>query len=160
MNSNFHPVFLAHPAGQISALAVLFALSGCASSVTPRALPASHVIAAADLPGNCNAPRVVRAVAPAFPSHMRSAGIEGEVRLTCLIDEKGEVRHIALAEASDLQFVDPARQALQKWKFTPGSRDGQPAAMSIVVPIKFIFDDTEGTRKPDSDIAMAPAAGL
>ncbi|MSU36863.1 MAG: hypothetical protein EXS36_17550 [Pedosphaera sp.] len=114
MNSISHPVLFAHPASPISVVALLFALSGCSNSVTPPASPESQLIAAADLPASWTAPRVVRAVAPAFPENLKRAGIEGEVSLMCLIDEKGAVRHIALANASDAQFVDPARQALQE----------------------------------------------
>ena len=155
MYSISHYVMFAHPASLISVVALLFALSGCANSVTPPSSPESQLIAAADLPAGWTAPRVIQAVAPDFPNNLKRDGIEGEVRLMCLIDEKGEVRHIAVAEASETQLVDPARQALQKWKFTPGSRDGQPAAMSIVVPIRFIFDDTDAAHKPGTSIAAA-----
>lgn len=155
MNSIFHHVSFARAARQIPAVALLVALSGCAHSVIPRSTPESHVIAAEDLPAGWTAPQVVQAVAPVFPTNLNRGGVEGEVRLMCLINEQGRVRHIAVAAGSDPQFVDSARQALEKWEFTPGSRDGRPVAMSIVVPINFVFDDAVAARKPGAYVAAA-----
>lgn len=155
MNSIFRSVWFVRFASQISVVALLFGLSGCASSVTPRSSPDTPLIAEADLPAGWTAPRVVLAVAPVFPNDLKRAGIEGEVRLMCLIGETGEVRHIAQAEASNAQFVEPAKQALKEWRFTPGSLDGQPVAMSIMIPIRFNFVDSEAVPARRADLTAA-----
>jgi len=155
MNSISHHVLFARPASQIPVVALLFVLSGCATRVTPPASPESQVIAEADLPAGRIAPRVVRVVAPVFPDELKRAGVEGEVRLACLVNEKGEVRHVALAGATNAQFVEPARQALQKWTFTPGSLDGQPVAMSLMIPIRFTLVDSDSAPKPRAGTTTA-----
>lgn len=143
-----------HPVGQISGTALLLVLSGCANRITPTSSSEVPTITAAELPAGWTAPRVGKAVAPEFPGELRIAGVEGEVRLMCLVDEHGAVRHIAAVPRSDAHFVEAARRAVEQWKFTPGSQHGQPVAMSVEVPVRFVFED-RAARPSDTSVAIA-----
>jgi protein TonB len=143
-----------HPVGRVSGAALLLALSGCANSITPTSVSEVPSIAAADLPAGWTAPRVVKAVAPEFPGELKSVGIEGEVRLMCLIGQDGAVRHIATAPKSDAHFVEAARHAVQQWKFTPGSQNGQPVAMTVEIPLRFVYED-RAARPSSASVAAA-----
>lgn len=142
--------------GLSAGLALSIALNGCAHSVTSHVVPESQVITAAELPAGSTAPRAVRKVAPVVPEDLKRAGQEGEVELMCQIDERGDVRHIAVTQASNPRFVAAASKALQQWKFTPGTRDGQAVAMSIVVPMRFVFDDPAANRPTGAYVAATP----
>lgn len=156
MKPNLPSKLSARLPGVAAGLALSFVFSGCAHHVTSRVAPESPVIAAAELPADWTAPRAVQKVAPVFPEHLKRAGLEGEVQLMCHIDAQGEVRHIAVAGASTAQFVEAASQAVQQWKFTPGTRAGQPIAMSVVVPIRFVFDESPAERPTLRALAAVP----
>lgn len=141
VNSIVLPHSLVRPAAALLGFACLAAVSGCASRAVSRVDSTSQLIAAADLPSDSTAPRVIRAVPPVFPAEMKGGGIEGEVRLMGLIGADGRVRHVALLDASDSQFIEPALRALRDWEFTPGMRAGEPIAMSVMIPMRFVLTD-------------------
>ncbi|MBI5688692.1 MAG: energy transducer TonB [Verrucomicrobia bacterium] len=135
--------------------ALLLAFTGCVHSVgTPSSLEVASV-AAEDLPNGWTAPRILRTVAPEFPVDLRRAGIEGEVMLVCRIDEKGAVRHVAVAGTPTSPLDEPAIQAVYQWQFAPGSRQGEPAAMNILVPIRFAFRDLPTQPRPPLRLVAA-----
>jgi protein TonB len=36
---------------------------------------------------------------------------------------------------------EAALRAVRKWRFQPGTRDGEPVAMQVLVPVHFILKD-------------------
>lgn len=86
-------------------------------------------------------PVPVRTSAPVFPYQLRRDGISGMVMVSCLIDEHGDVQDMKVEKASNQAFVDPAMDALRKWKFKPAERDGARVPIRVSIPIKFTVDD-------------------
>ncbi len=63
--------------------------------------------------------------APAYPVDALTQGIEGWVKLTFDVDAAGFAKKIKVVSASHRKIFDrEAKQALKKWKFKPGKRDG------------------------------------
>lgn len=87
------------------------------------------------------APVPVRMVAPKFPTEMRKEGTGGLVTVKCTIDEKGNVTEPQVEKASHDAFVQPALEALRKWKFKPAKRGGTPVALRVSIPIQFSISD-------------------
>lgn len=87
------------------------------------------------------APVPVRMVPPKFPPEMRREGIGGVVTVKCTIDEKGNVTEPVVEKASNDAFVQPALEALRKWKFKPAKRAGVPVALKVSIPIQFSISD-------------------
>ncbi|MDP1580873.1 MAG: energy transducer TonB [Candidatus Didemnitutus sp.] len=83
------------------------------------------------------APVPVRMVPPKYPQDMRRDGTSGIVTVKCLIDEKGNVTETSVERASNDAFIQPALEALRKWKFKPAKRGGNPVALHVSIPIQF-----------------------
>ncbi|MBI5426017.1 MAG: energy transducer TonB [Opitutae bacterium] len=87
------------------------------------------------------APVPVRMVPPKFPPEMRREGTGGVVTVKCVIDEKGNVTEPQVEKASNDAFVQPALDALRKWKFKPAKKAGTPIALKVSIPIQFSISD-------------------
>jgi len=85
-------------------------------------------------------PVAVRTVAPEFPYEMKRNGVSGLVTVSCMIDAQGNVQEPKVEKSTAAAFEQPALEAVQKWKFKPAKRDGNPVAMRIAIPIKFVLN--------------------
>jgi protein TonB len=160
MKPTAHRALFVFAASRLPAIALLLTLAGCAHSTVTRTTLALRPIAASDLPAGWTAPQIIRTVAPEYPIDLKRAGFEEEVPLVCLVDEHGLVQHVALAGRSASPLVEPAAKALYQWRFEPGSRNGQPVSMSIIVPIRFVLEDPSVGVKPAAPTIVAQANRL
>lgn len=80
---------------------------------------------------------------PAYPTQMMSAGIGGEATLSFVVREDGSVADVAVVNASQQEFADPAKEAVAHWKFYPPKhRHTQaPTKVKMTVRIEFKMDD-------------------
>jgi len=62
---------------------------------------------------------------PQYPFEMRNAGIEGEVAVEFIVDMNGNVRNPFVIRSTHREFEDAALQAISKWRFRPGRKDGR-----------------------------------
>lgn len=84
------------------------------------------------------APKAV--VTTPMPRRTRAAaekGIEGDVELEIDVMSDGSVGTVALVKSLDPELDAAAAQAVKKWKFTPGTKDGKPVAVRTVVNLTF-----------------------
>jgi protein TonB len=56
---------------------------------------------------------------------MRRAGINGTVVVEFIINTEGDVIQTQVVRSSHREFEMPALQAVQKWKFKPGKKQGR-----------------------------------
>jgi periplasmic protein TonB len=82
-------------------------------------------------------PVPVRMVPPEYPYELKRNGVTGVVTLTFEVDEKGNVVDPKVQKSTNPGFEQPALEAIVKWKFKPGKKDGVPARMKIGVPLQF-----------------------
>jgi protein TonB len=82
-------------------------------------------------------PEPVSQVAPAYPSELRKAKIEGLVTLMFVLNEDGRVEDPRVESSSRPEFEKPALEAVKRWRFRPGMKDGQPVRTYIKYPIRF-----------------------
>jgi TonB family protein len=81
-------------------------------------------------------PRLLRSVAPVYPSAARQAGISGNVVITAQVDKAGNVTSMKVVSGPpNLQAA--ALTALKGWKYQPGTLDGTPIDTQVTVTIKF-----------------------
>lgn len=85
-------------------------------------------------------PVPVRTVAPEYPDELRREGVSGLVMVKCSIDEQGNVTETLIEKSSNAAFEKPAVAAVKKWKFKPAKQDGNPVAIKVSIPIKFVFE--------------------
>ena len=75
---------------------------------------------------------------PAYPSVSRRLGETGKVMLRVLINAEGKPEKVEVAKSSGFERLDrSAVDAVSRWKFRPGTRDGVPTAMTYLQPINF-----------------------
>jgi protein TonB len=82
-------------------------------------------------------PEALSQVAPAYPPELRKAKIEGTVTLVFVLSEDGRVEEPRVENSSRPEFEKPALEAIRKWRFRPGEKDGQPVRTYIRVPMRF-----------------------
>jgi len=82
-------------------------------------------------------PEAVSQVAPAYPPELRKAKIEGTVTLVFVLSEEGRVEEPRIENSSRPEFEKPALEAIRKWRFRPGEKDGQAVRTYIRVPMRF-----------------------
>lgn len=85
-------------------------------------------------------PVPVRTVAPEYPAELRREGVSGLVMVKCSIDVQGNVAEAEVEKSSNAAFEPPALAAVKKWKFKPARQDGNPVAIKVSIPIKFVFE--------------------
>lgn len=74
---------------------------------------------------------------PQYPFEMRQAGISGTVRVDFIVDTNGNVRDVFAIASSQSEFEAAAVQAVSKWRFRPGRKNGHPVNTHMQVPIQF-----------------------
>lgn len=85
-------------------------------------------------------PVPVRTAAPDYPDELRREGVSGLVMVKCEIDATGNVVNAEVEKSSNAAFEKPAVAAVKKWKFKPAKQDGNPIAIKVSIPIKFVFE--------------------
>ena len=82
-------------------------------------------------------PEAISQAAPTYPADLRKAKIEGLVTLLFVLNEEGRVEDARVENSSRPEFEKPALEAVRKWRFRPGMKDGQPVRTFIKYPIRF-----------------------
>jgi protein TonB len=82
-------------------------------------------------------PEPVSQVAPAYPAELRKAKVEGVVTMLFQLDETGRVEDPRVENSTRPEFEKPALDAIRKWRFSPGMKDGQPVRTYIRIPMRF-----------------------
>jgi protein TonB len=82
-------------------------------------------------------PEAVSQVPPTYPAELRKAKIEGQVTLVFILGEDGRVEDARVENSSRPEFEKPALEAIRKWRFRPGEKDGQKVRSYVRIPMKF-----------------------
>lgn len=82
-------------------------------------------------------PEPISQVAPAYPSELRKAKVEGSVTLLFVLTEEGRVEEARVENSSRPEFEKPALEAIRKWRFRPGTKAGQPVRTYLRIPMRF-----------------------
>ena len=102
-----------------------------AASTTPAADTVFH-------PGAEVKPAVVLfRVEPDYPRSALTARMSGTVVLKCIVDKNGNVRDAEVVTSSFGAFDGPALNALQRWRFAPGSFRGKAVDTWFELTIRF-----------------------
>jgi len=82
-------------------------------------------------------PSVVSSVPPTYPAALRRARIEGTVVLVFVLNETGRVEDPRVESSSQAEFEQPAVDAVRRWRFRPGEKDGEAVRTYMRLPIRF-----------------------
>jgi TonB family protein len=82
-------------------------------------------------------PQVLQKTDPEYSEEARIAGLEGAVTLTGTITEQGIPRDMRVTESLGFGLDEKALAAIQQWRFTPATRQGQPVSVVMEIPVDF-----------------------
>ena len=78
---------------------------------------------------------------PSYPALSRRMGEEGKVVLRVFIGADGLPQKADIHQSSGYDRLDrQAQEAVLRWRFVPGKRNGVPEAMWNLVPIHFVLE--------------------
>jgi periplasmic protein TonB len=100
----------------------------------PPAAPPKKVIYR--IGGEVKPPRQTVNVQPVYSVIARTAQVEGVVTVVAVIDEHGDVVQARAVSGPPL-LLEPALQAVTKWKFEPTVLDGIPVSIEMQVSVQF-----------------------
>jgi len=87
-------------------------------------------------------PLVEKNLPPEYPGLARRRGWEGTVLLEVDVEPDGQVKTVRIQTSSSYSLLDNAAlDAVKKWQFMPGTRNGRPAAMKVFVPVHFVLKE-------------------
>lgn len=87
--------------------------------------------------GGVSAPAVILKVEPEYSEEARKAKFQGTVLLSVVVDEKGNPRDLRVVRPLGLGLDEKAIEAVMKWRFRPGLKDGRAVPVSAYVEVNF-----------------------
>lgn len=79
--------------------------------------------------------------APVYPAISKRMGEQGKVVLRVFIGTDGAAQKVEINKSSGYDRLDrQAQEAVMRWRFVPGKRNGTPEAMWNLVPINFVLE--------------------
>lgn len=82
-------------------------------------------------------PKVIYSPSPEFSDRARRAKFQGVVVLKLVVNEKGLPENIHIIKPLGLGLDEKALRCVEKWRFKPAEKDGQPVPMEIAVEVDF-----------------------
>jgi protein TonB len=84
-----------------------------------------------------SAPRALETPDPEYSEEARKAKWQGAVLLSIVVDENGNPQDIKVIRALGLGLDQKAIEAVQKWRFKPGLKDGKPVPVYANIEVNF-----------------------
>jgi protein TonB len=82
-------------------------------------------------------PRARKQTPPKFPIDATRRGISGYAVAIFVVDEYGNVINVDIPKYSDRIFEQPTIDAIRRWKFSPGEKDGKAVKTRIKIRIPY-----------------------
>lgn len=87
--------------------------------------------------GGVSAPTLVFKVEPEYSEEARKAKFQGTVVLYVVVDEKGQPRDLRVLRPLGLGLDEKAIEAVTKWRFRPGYKDGKAVPVAATIEVNF-----------------------
>ena len=87
--------------------------------------------------GGVSSPRVLLRVEPEYSEEARKAKYQGTVLLAIEVWEDGLAHNVRVLRSLGLGLDEKAIEAIQKWKFSPGRKEGKPVRVAAQVQVSF-----------------------
>lgn len=116
-----------------------FALIASLAVVAPSLFAAQDQTVYSSKEEGVTLPSVVTRVNPEYTRDAMQQGIQGSVILSSVVQTDGSVSDVTVVQSLDeMSGLDQAAvDAMKRWKFTAGSKDGKAVAVRIECEMKF-----------------------
>jgi TonB family protein len=132
-------------------LGVVFAFPAAAlllAQAPPSGKPATEQDVLHVGPG-VKAPSVTYKVDPQYSPEARDAHIQGTVVCELIVDEHGLPTYISVLSPLGFGLDEMAQAAIERWTFTPGTKDGKPVKIWATIEVNFRFKDERFDTKAE-----------
>src|SRR5450432_1662943 len=83
------------------------------------------------------APRLIKKLEPAYTEEARAAKIAGTVLLQIVIEPNGTATDLQLLKGVGFGLDEKAVEAINQWRFQPGTRNGVPVPVQATIEVNF-----------------------
>src|SRR5690242_18370682 len=87
--------------------------------------------------GGVTAPTLLFKKEPEYSEEARKAKYQGTVLLYIEVDPSGRATNIKVQRSLGLGLDEKAMEAVRKWKFKPGYKDGKPVTVAATIEVNF-----------------------
>jgi protein TonB len=87
--------------------------------------------------GGVTAPVLISKVEPEYSEEARKAKYQGTVLLYIEVDPTGHATNIKVQHSLGLGLDEKAIEAVKKWRFKPGYKDGKPVTVAATIEVNF-----------------------
>jgi len=87
--------------------------------------------------GGVTAPSVLGKIDPEYTEEARVAKYSGTVVLYVEINPQGVAQNMRIVKALGLGLDEKAIEAISKWRFKPGTKDGEPVTVAAQIEVNF-----------------------
>jgi periplasmic protein TonB len=87
--------------------------------------------------GGVTAPALLFKVEPEYSEEARKAKYQGTVVLYVEVDPSGKAKNLRVLRSLGLGLDEKAIEAVNKWKFKPGFKDGKPVTVAATIEVNF-----------------------
>ena len=87
--------------------------------------------------GGVSAPVPISRTPPEYTDEARNAKWQGTVLVRATVDENGVPQDLKIIRSLGMGLDQKAIEAVQKWRFKPGTKDGQPVPVSANIEVNF-----------------------
>ncbi len=87
--------------------------------------------------GGVSAPSVLYKVEPEYSEEARKAKWQGTVVLSLVVDENGKAQNLKVVRSLGLGLDQKAIEAVEKWRFKPGMKDGKSVPVIATIEVNF-----------------------
>jgi TonB family protein len=87
--------------------------------------------------GAVTSPKVMSKREPEYSELARKLGVTGEVWFRVVVGEDGVPRDLAITKAAGYGLDERAMESVRTWRFSPGQKDGKPAAVQVTLAVSF-----------------------
>jgi TonB family protein len=84
-----------------------------------------------------SAPMPIHTVEPEYSELARKAHISGSVLVYAEIDPQGHPRNLRVVQSMGMGLDEKALEAVAKWLFKPGTRNGKPVTVRATFEVNF-----------------------
>jgi TonB family protein len=87
--------------------------------------------------GGVTAPQLLSKIEPEYSEEARKAKYQGTVLLYVQVDASGKAVNMRVLHSLGLGLDEKAMEAVKRWKFKPGTKDGKPVTVEAQIEVNF-----------------------
>ena len=122
------------------------------SPSTQAAGAVSWPIPGVERPGDgVTSPMLIHETKPNYTPEAMRARLQGLVVMECVVERDGSVGPVRVTRSVDPVYGldDAAVRTLKQWRFKPGTKDGAPVRVAVIVEMSFTLGPNTDGRLPD-----------